>query len=33
MQEQSKYKQAVQLIAKNPEVVNSLGTPQQQASQ
>jgi hypothetical protein len=33
MQEQSKYKQAVQLIAKNPEVANSLSMPQQQASQ
>ena len=33
MQEQSKYKQAVQLIAKNPEVAKSLGTPQQQTSQ
>jgi len=31
MQEQSKYKQAVQIIAKNPEVAKSLGS-QQQAS-
>jgi hypothetical protein len=31
MQEQSKYKQAVQIIAKNPEVAKSLGA-QQQAS-
>ena len=32
MQDQSKYKQAVQIIAKNKDLANSIGTSQQQAS-